>query len=164
MSKGLVVLQDREPDSPCRVQCPSARPEMPGATILGVINGSVEQPRVAYLDQTQPVTGEILALAEPVSPTQVFRFAAPCAGNACQHFDGANCKLATRIVEHLPEAVDDLPECTIRSACRWWMQEGAAACRRCPLVVTESYGALEISEPLRVAADPATPVAAPVLR
>lgn len=105
-----------------------------------------------------------MALAEPVSPTQVFRFAAPCAGNACQHFDGANCKLATRIVEHLPEAVDDLPECTIRSACRWWMQEGAAACRRCPLVVTESYGALEISEPLRVAADPATPVAAPALR
>jgi hypothetical protein len=27
-------------------------------------------------------------------------------------------------------------------------------------VVTESYGALEISEPLRIAADPTTPVAA----
>jgi hypothetical protein len=28
-----------------------------------------------------------------------------------------------------------------------------------PLVVTESYGTAEIAEPLRIAADPATPVA-----
>lgn len=153
---GKLRVLDNE--SPGRIQCPSARPEMPGSVAFGVVLGSVEQPRVAFLDQTVPVTEELLALARPVSPTQVFRFAAPCAGKACQHFDGASCRLATRIVEHLPEETAPLPECAIRPACRWWRQEGEEACRRCPLVATESYGAAEISETLRVAADPAAPV------
>jgi hypothetical protein len=158
----LRVLQPSElPDVPTRIQCPSARPEMPGSLLLGLVQGSVEQPRVAFLDQPQPVSEEILALSGPVSPTQIFRFAAPCSGSACQHFDGTNCRLATRIVERLPAAVDTLPECAIRPACRWWLQEGAEACRRCPLVVTESYGAAEIAGPLRVASDPATPVCEP---
>lgn len=153
-------------EAPARIQCPSARPEMPGSVAFGVVLGSAEQPRVAFLDQTVPVTGELLALAAPVSPTEVFRFAAPCAGNACQHFDGANCRLATRIVERLPAAADPLPDCSIRPACRWWRQEGEEACRRCPLVATESYGLAEIAEPLRLAADPGAPVRTllPILR
>src|SRR5215203_6463022 len=96
----LNVLQPSELlGVPARIQCPSARPEMPGSLILGIIQGSVEQPRVAYLEQPQPVSEPLLALSGPVSPTEVFRFAAPCSGNACQHFDGVNCQLATRIVE-----------------------------------------------------------------
>ena len=149
-----------------RIQCPSARPEMPHSAAFGVVLGSVEQPRVAYMEQTLPVTAELLALAGPVAPTEVFRFAAPCAGRACQHFDGTNCRLATRIVERLPTAVNRLPECAIRPACRWWLQEGEEACFRCPLVATESFGAAEIAEPLRIAADPTTPVRTllPILR
>lgn len=139
------------------VQCPSARPEMPGSAVLGVVLGTVEQPRVAYLEQPQPATAELLALAGPVAPTEVFRFSAPCAGKACQHFDGTDCRLAARIVERLPAVVDTLLACTLRPACRWWLQEGEAACRRCPLVTTESYGAAEVAEELRLAADPATP-------
>jgi hypothetical protein len=148
------------------IRCPSARPEMPGSAAFGVVLGSVEQPRVAYLDQVLPVTEELLGMAAPVSPTEVFRFSAPCAGNACQHFDGTDCRLATRIVERLPLAADRLPDCAIRPACRWWRQEGEDACLRCPLVATESYGAAEIAEPLRLAADPRAPVSTllPVLR
>ncbi len=97
-------------EAPGHIQCPSARPEMPGSVAFGVVLGTVEQPRVAFLDQTVPVTEELLALARPVSPTEVFRFAAPCAGKACQHFDGASCRLATRIVQHLPEEPAPLPE------------------------------------------------------
>ena len=130
-----------------------------GHSVFGVDKGTVERPSVAFLDHALPATPEVLALSGPVSPTEVFRFAAPCAGKGCQHFDGTNCRLATRIVERLPEAVDLLPEYAIRSACRWWLQEGEAACRRCPLVVTESYGTAEVAEPLRIAANTATPVA-----
>ena len=151
-------MTNERTDAPARVQCPSARPEMPHSAVFGVVLGSVEQPRVAYLDQPQPVTPELLALAGPVSPTEVFRFAAPCAGAACQHFDGTNCRLVTRIVERLPAAADRLPECAIRDACRWWHQEGREACLRCPLIATESQGLAEIAEPLRMAADPKTPV------
>ena len=152
--------------APARIQCPSSRPEMSGSAVFGVVLGSVEHPRVAFLDQPQPVTEELLALAGPVAPTEVFRFAAPCAGGACQHFDGTDCRLASRIVEQLPSVVEDLPECAIRDACRWFLQEGEEACFRCPLIASESYGAAELAEPLRAAADPATPVRAllPILR
>lgn len=54
-------------------------------------------------------------------------------------FDGKNCNLATRIVQILPAVVDALPACLIRPTCRWYQQEGRAACMRCPQVVTENY-------------------------
>ncbi|MFL6261686.1 MAG: nitrogen fixation protein [Thermoanaerobaculia bacterium] len=157
---GLKVLQPSElPSAQRRIQCPSARSDMPGTRVFGVVQGSVEQPRVSFLQQAVPVTEELLALSSPVEPTEVFRFSAPCAGNACHHFDGQDCRLATRIVQRLPAVVSDLPPCAIRDACRWWLQEGVEACLRCPLVVTESFGAAEIAEEIRIAADPATPVA-----
>ncbi len=135
------------------VLCPSARPDMEGSVVFGIIVGTVEQPRLAPLETMLPVTAHLLALAGPVSPTEVFRFAAPCAGDACRHFDGAACTLASRIAERLPPAVDALPPCRLRPRCRWWRQEGTAACLRCPQIVTETYSA---SETMRAAADPET--------
>ena len=41
-----------------------------------------------------------------------------------------------RIVQQLPTVVETLPACQIRSSCRWWLQEGKAACYRCPQMVT----------------------------
>jgi hypothetical protein len=141
-------------EKPTPIQCPSAHPAMPGSAVLGVVLGTIEQPRVSYLIKVEAVTQSILDLAAPVSPTRVFRFAAPCAGRACHHFDGTNCQLVSRIVEHLPSATDVLPECAIRSSCRWWRQEGAEACHRCPLIATESFGAAEFADSMRVAAIP----------
>jgi len=134
-----------------RLLCPSARPEMAGAVIFGVVGGTAQAPRMAHLVQPLPVTDELLALAAPASPLQVFRTAAPCAQRACAHFAQNRCRLASRIVDELPAAVDGLPACRIRPACRWWQQEGKAACLRCPLVVTESVNP---SKQLRHAADP----------
>jgi hypothetical protein len=133
--------------------CPSAQPQQAGARVFGVVGGRADAPRVGYLTATQPVTPELLALAGPVEPTEVFRIAAPCAGSACSHFSDGNCQLATKIVQLVPEIVglERLPACRIRRHCRWWAQEGGAACRRCPLVVTETFVA---SPELRRAADP----------
>lgn len=142
------------------VQCPSARPDMEGARLLGLVEGTAENPRLAYLKRPEPVREDLLALAGSRSPTRVFRFAAPCAGDSCQHFDGTSCRLARRIVERMPEAVTSPPVCALRPACRWWRQEGEAACRRCPMVVTESYGEIDGSDELRIAADPSTPMRA----
>jgi hypothetical protein len=36
----------------------------------------------------------------------------------------------------LPEVVDSLPACNICRDCRWFRQEGRAACMRCPQIVT----------------------------
>jgi hypothetical protein len=124
-------------DSP-ELLCPSAQPEMAGSIVFGVVRGTAEKPRLAYLVEPQPVAKELLELAAPVKPTEVFRIAAPCAGFACRHFDGTNCQLARRIVNVLPTVVATLPPCRLRPNCRWWRQEGRAACMRCPQIVTES--------------------------
>jgi hypothetical protein len=133
--------------------CPSAQPDMQDSVILGVVGGTVEEPRLAYLKEPQPVREDLLALSGPVKPTEVFRFAAPCAGNGCLHFDGTSCRLAMKTVQLLPAAVNGLPRCRLRPKCRWWRQEGRDACLRCPMVVTENYLP---SEQQRQAADPAT--------
>ena len=132
--------------------CPSAQPEMEDCVAFGVVGGTVEAPLMAHLEHPLPVTEELLALSNPVQPTEVFRFAAPCAGDACQHFDGTDCRLATRIVQIMPAVTSALPPCSLRPECRWWQQEGKAACMRCPQIVTASYNA---SDELRSAAAPA---------
>ena len=118
--------------------CPSAQPEAPGSVIFGVIQGTPKDPRLVQLTEPQPTTPEILDLAAPVKPTEVFRFAAPCAEFECRHFDGSKCQLAGRIVRLIPPVEASLRPCHIRRSCRWWHQEGKAACLRCPLIVTES--------------------------
>jgi hypothetical protein len=119
--------------------CPSAQPGMDRAMVLGVVQQDGSRPVVEYLNARVPATPEILALAAPLKPTEVFRLAATCAEHKCPHFDGADCRLATRVAKMLPPVVDSLPPCTIRKECRWFAQEGAAACMRCPEITTISY-------------------------
>jgi hypothetical protein len=126
--------------------CPSAQPEMDDAVVLGVVTPGETGPSVAYLRDHQLATPEVLAMAAPVGPTEVFRFAARCEGSACRHFDGANCRLVTRIVALLPEVTEALPPCRIRPECRWYKQEGRAACLRCPQVVTQSFDATPLMQ------------------
>ena len=126
-----------------RLFCPSAQPDMEDSRVLGVVEGSGDQSRVAYLNDNVAVTPEILALAGSVPATQVLRFAAHCEENKCRHFDGHKCQLATRIVQILPAVVDALPACQIRATCRWYQQEGRAACMRCPQVITQTLNPSE---------------------
>lgn len=110
---------------------------MAGARLVGLVGGTASQPQLAYLADAVPVGPALDRLATPALAGEVFRVAAPCAERRCQHFDGRDCGLATRIVQTLPVVVQRLPRCAIRPDCRWWRQEGRAACLRCPQVVTE---------------------------
>lgn len=133
------------------LMCPSAQPDMAEAVLLGVRAGSHEDPQIRYLETPVPLSAELLALAEPAPPTEVYRIAARCEEKACRHFDGRNCHLATRIVQILPAVVDMLPACKIRQDCRWFQQEGRPACLRCPQVITLIENP---SEPFKLAATP----------
>lgn len=119
--------------------CPSAQPDWENSVAFGIVGGTAQAPRVTPLQAPQPVTPALLALSAPAHPAEVFRFAAPCAGTACRHFDGAQCRLVRQVIRHLPVVTDALPFCRLRPRCRWFQQEGAAACRRCPQIVTETH-------------------------
>jgi hypothetical protein len=105
-------------------RCPSAQPGMEECCVLGVVQRDGPTPMLQYLDHRLPATPEVLAMAAPLKPTEVFRLAATCAEHKCPHFDWADCQLATRIVQILPAVVDTLPPCIIRQDCRWYSQEG----------------------------------------
>ena len=127
-----------------RLFCPSAQPGMTDPVILGVRGSSAEDPLLRYLDEPAPVTPQLLSITAPLEPTAIYRFAARCEERSCVHFDGTNCQLATRIVQILPAVVDSLPSCRIRPTCRWWVQEGRAACMRCPDILTYSENPSEM--------------------
>lgn len=120
--------------------CPSAQPHQCGARVFAVVEAGPDGARLGYLERPIDVSAEVLALAGPVAPTEVMRFAADCAESRCRHFRDDRCSLASRIVQLLPAVTDALPACRIRAECRWFREEGAAACARCPQIATETYG------------------------
>lgn len=124
----------RRADQP--LMCPSAQPGMTDVVVLGVISREADAPRLAYVDERVAATPAVLEAAAPAEVSQVFRLAGRCEEKKCSHFDGARCQLAVRIAKLLPEVVDALPACAIRPECRWFRQEGRAACMRCPQIMT----------------------------
>lgn len=117
---------------------------MADVQVLGVVLHDADQPTLAYLDEPMAPTADVLELAAPLPVAHVFRLSARCEESKCTHFDGTRCQLAVRIAKLLPEVVDSLPACTIRPECRWFRQEGRAACLRCPQVMTGTYEADEV--------------------
>jgi hypothetical protein len=141
-----VKIDSNQPKSPLNPQktvettlCPSSQPNLDNVVVFGVVEGTVEEPRVAYLEQVQPLNEELQPSSSSVKATEMMRLASSCYEKGCVHFDGSDCRLAQRIVEQLPTVTETLPACQIRSSCRWWQQEGKSACLRCPQVVTENH-------------------------
>lgn len=118
------------------LSCPSAQPDMQDARIFGVVSGTPAQPRVAYLKKKAQVSAQMLAELGDIDPTRVFRYAARCENGRCAQYGNGRCSLAQRIVTQLDAVVADLPSCQIRDTCRWFAEQGGAACLRCPQVVT----------------------------
>lgn len=116
--------------------CPSADPYWPDARLIGIVGGTVTEPSVDYVEP-RPVTPELLALAQPVTPAEVFRFAGACREGGCSHFRDNRCGIAAAVVETMRWEDEALPRCAIRRDCRWWAEQGPAACRRCARIVTD---------------------------
>lgn len=141
--RGITVSKstDRHRRKPPKhpILCPSSLPDMPRSLVLGTVVGTAAEPRLQFFTQPQPVTPELLRMAAPVNPAEVFRFASACARSACKHFHHGDCQLAKRMVQILPAVDRTLPPCGIRSTCRWFRQEGALACSRCRQVPTLTF-------------------------
>src|SRR6185312_13990553 len=89
--------------------CPSSQPEMDGAAVFAIIQGTATEPQAAYLDRLVPITPDIAAATAPVSAPEVFRISAPCAAHGCQHFAEGRCSLADRLVQLVPSVVTNAP-------------------------------------------------------
>jgi hypothetical protein len=119
--------------------CPSGRCE-PGSLLIGVIGSSGT---VGYLTPALPGDDQFVQAAHRGrSPERRFRFAQTCAESGCDHWAGGRCGVVD-LVASMAEAGEieaesgRLPACAIRPHCRWFSQRGAAACRICPLVITD---------------------------
>ena len=122
--------------------CPSARAE-PGASLLAVLGSDG---RLAHLSPPMEVDEAFIAAASRHGqPEARMRFTSPCLQEGCTQWTGSACGvveqvLATGAAEDQPAR---LPRCAIRSACRWYLQEGGPACRACPLVLTDGAEPVE---------------------
>ena len=139
------------------LSCPSAQPD-DDAVVIGIVGLTDGHRQATLLRRHVPVATVAHLIPDTVPLTEVLRLAAPCAERRCGHFAEGGCSLAARIVARLPEVAARLPPCGLRSSCRWWHQEGAAACRRCPQITTAP---LHASDLLRAVAAPSARLARP---
>jgi hypothetical protein len=119
--------------------CPSAQPDQPEARVFGVQTTTEDNTRrVGYLTRALPVTPDILALSGDAGAPEVLRIAAPCMRGGCTHYESGACTLGQRVAQMLDPVVGSLPRCAIRPDCRWFREQGPAACVRCPQIVTNT--------------------------
>ncbi len=119
------------------VTCPSATCE-PGAKLLGAVG---EDGRIKHLRTPLEIDKDFVAKARAKGvPEAKMRFAAPCQEGKCGHWTGDACGLIDKVMAHIEAEAPEMkavevPPCTIRASCRWYMQTGAQACLSCDLVV-----------------------------
>ena len=70
------------------------------------------------------------------------RFVGPCAQGGCRNWGEGKCKVAALAVAAasdvgILEKSKKVRPCSIRSECRWFYEQGPAACKACEYVVTE---------------------------
>lgn len=119
------------------VLCPSA-PMHSGGVLLGIV---LADGRVAFAPDRIVVDDEFVETAQHGRPAEKrFRFAGSCVNAACRQWSGSRCGIIDRVLDALPteEHASELPVCSIRGQCRWFLQRGAAACEVCSLVITDS--------------------------
>lgn len=122
------------------ILCPSWQCEA-GASLIGIV---LPDGTVAFSKERIVIDAAFVAVARHGrSPEKRFRFSSTCKRAACVQWANDQCGVVEVIIEeHHARAADasspfELPECSIRPLCRWYLQSGDAACRACPEVVTD---------------------------
>lgn len=115
--------------------CPSHTCE-PGAILLGIVG---RDGRVAFSSDRLIIDEEFVQIARAGrTPEKRFRFGGQCVQNGCRQWTGKRCGVIDSVTGTVRGDTADLPECSIRSECRWFYQSGDEACAVCPEVVTDS--------------------------
>jgi hypothetical protein len=130
------------------ILCPSSRCK-DGALVLGIV---LPNQTIAYADQRYRISAQQAEEMQQsaLSPEKRFRFSSPCAQSGCGQWrsgpanpDGpaaGRCGVIDTVLAtpHPPTLPRELPNCSIRPQCRWFVQSGEAACSICRYVVTDT--------------------------
>jgi hypothetical protein len=119
--------------------CPSSLGQV-GSNLLGVVNANGT---VGFFADPVEVTPEFIDDAGDFDNLERrFRFSNKCVQSGCKQWTGTACGVikAVLALDSIP-AAKKLPDCSIRTSCRWYFQEGASACNGCRYVITN------VSEP-----------------
>ena len=108
---------------------------MENARVLGVVEDTDQGPRVSYLTGREQIHPKALNVPKEMV-NRVVRISARCENSKCAQFANGRCGLGERIAKALPDVVQALPPCNIRSTCRWHAEQGNAICFKCPQVAT----------------------------
>lgn len=116
--------------------CPSSK-FTKGASLIGIKNDEEE---IDILAEPIKITEELYEQLKSadVKPEKAIRLANKCITSGCKQWTGEKCGVIDDRLAKVEESYlkDHLPECAIRTTCRWYSQQGDLACKVCPLVTT----------------------------
>jgi len=119
-----------------KILCPSSTCQE-NAILIGIV---MRDGRVAFSSDQIIINKEFIQIARRGrSPEKRFRFGGLCVKSGCNQWTGSRCGVIDTIIESTGENNEtvSLPDCSIRSECRWFYQSGANACAVCPDVITD---------------------------
>jgi hypothetical protein len=92
---------------------------------------------VSFISDKVIINEEFVQIAhEGRTPEKRFRFGGTCVEGSCKQWTGSRCGVIDQVIESV-DAGKHLPDCSIRTQCRWYAQNGESACFVCPFVVTD---------------------------
>ena len=117
------------------LQCPSSKCK-DGANLLGFVK---EDGSICFLSGRFPIDEKFVQIAKNGRvPEKRFRFSNTCVKSACNKWTGRACGVIDRLITISGvNEPSNLPNCSIRSECRWYRQCGAKACAICPEIITD---------------------------
>jgi hypothetical protein len=115
------------------LQCPSSSCK-DGANLLGIVQ---EDGRICFASDVFRIDERFVQIAKNGrTPEKRFRFSNTCVNGACNQWTGNACGVIERLINVFGEqnspTPTNLPNCSIRSECRWYSQCGARAMRNLP--------------------------------
>ncbi len=124
------IMQDQDKT------CPSSK-FTKGSLLIGIKNEEEEMELLADpIKITEEVYLEIKSLG--VKPEKAVRVANKCIKSGCRQWTGEKCGVIDDALDKVENQFlkNHVPECAIRTTCRWYSQQGEIACKVCPLVST----------------------------
>jgi hypothetical protein len=113
--------------------CPSA-PFKEGHSVFGIFKDD----RLEFTDNLIKIDQQMV---EDSFKTE-FRVSMKCVTKGCVNWNGKKCSVPDQMSYFLsPQADPSLYEkCSLKPTCRWFAENGAEACKMCPLIRTKFVG------------------------